>query len=287
MFFLPFSAFLLSLTLLFLFFFFFFIIAYHNLLSGKDGSKEVVSSSFKVGKLNLVDLAGSERVRISGATGSRLEESKHINQSLSALGNVIAALTHNAKGRRSHVPYRDSKLTRILGDSLGGNCKTTMMAMISPAATSFLESLSTLKFANRAKNIKNAPKINEDLDEKALLRRYEKELKKLRSELNTKHQIVVDKRKLIELEDQRKKAEHDKMQALSNMERLSHSLEQEKELKKKLQLRIQEMSSQLLVGGSAIQDTPAFKVSFLAQPTFFFPFQWPSFFFAWKQTRFF
>ncbi len=84
-----------------------------------------------MGKLNLVDLAGSERVRLTGATGQRLEESKKINQSLSALGNVIAALT-DPRGRQ-HIPYRDSKLTRILEDSLGGNCKTTMMAMISPA----------------------------------------------------------------------------------------------------------------------------------------------------------
>lgn len=118
-----------------------------------------VRQSFKVGKLNLVDLAGSERVRLTGATGQRLEESKKINQvsvvgwcfadavqfcphttptlvppalqSLSALGNVIAALT-DPRGRQ-HIPYRDSKLTRILEDSLGGNCKTTMMAMISPA----------------------------------------------------------------------------------------------------------------------------------------------------------
>jgi hypothetical protein len=90
-----------------------------------------VRQSFKVGKLNLVDLAGSERVRLTGATGQRLEETKKINQSLSALGNVIAALT-DPRGRQ-HIPYRDSKLTRILEDSLGGNCKTTMMAMISPA----------------------------------------------------------------------------------------------------------------------------------------------------------
>ena len=84
----------------------------------------------KVGKLNLVDLAGSERVRVTGATGQLLEEAKKINQSLSCLGNVIAALT-DSKGR-AHIPYRDSKLTRLLEDSLGGNCKTTMMAMISP-----------------------------------------------------------------------------------------------------------------------------------------------------------
>jgi hypothetical protein len=129
-----------------------------------------VKQSFRVGKLNLVDLAGSERVRLSGATGQRLEESKQINRSLSALGNVIAALT-DAKGRQ-HIPYRDSKLTRMLEDSLGGNCKTTMMAMISPAIEAMVESLSTLKFANRAKNIKNEARINEDLDQKSLLRKY-------------------------------------------------------------------------------------------------------------------
>ena len=99
----------------------------------------------QVGKLNLVDLAGSERVRLSGATGQRLEESKQINRSLSALGNVISALT-DSKGRQ-HIPYRDSKLTRMLEDSLGGNCKTTMMAMISPALEAMVETLSTLKVA--------------------------------------------------------------------------------------------------------------------------------------------
>lgn len=112
--------------------------------------------------MNLVDLAGSERVRVTGATGKRLEESKKINQSLSALGNVIAALTDPKQ--RTHIPYRDSKLTRLLEDSLGGNCKTTMMAMISPSNEAFAESLSTLKFATRAKKIKNEAHINEDVD---------------------------------------------------------------------------------------------------------------------------
>ena len=85
----------------------------------------------KVGKLNLVDLAGSERINVTGAQGKRLEECKKINMSLAALGNVIAALTDPKL--RNHIPYRDSKLTRLLEDSLGGNCKTTMMAMISPS----------------------------------------------------------------------------------------------------------------------------------------------------------
>jgi kinesin family protein 3/17 len=92
-----------------------------------------------VGKLNLVDLAGSERARITGATGVRLEECKKINQSLSSLGNVISALTET--GNRLHIPYRDSKITRILEDSLGGNCKTTFMAMVSPAVDAIQESV--------------------------------------------------------------------------------------------------------------------------------------------------
>ncbi len=228
--------------------------------------------TFKVGKLNLVDLAGSERVRISGASGRRLEESKHINQSLAALGNVIAALTERGHKPRSHVPYRDSKLTRILEDSLGGNCKTTMMAMMSPASEAFLESLSTLKFANRAKNIKNEARVNEDLDEKALLRRYEQELKKLRHELQTRSRNVVDKRKLIEVEEQRRRAEQDKLAALNDLEQLSRDLLQEKSAKKKLEERIKEMSSQLLVGGTpggAVQvtDTPAFKLALAQEQT--------------------
>ena len=129
----------------------------------------------KVGRLNLVDLAGSERTRVTGATGKQLEESKKINKSLSALGNVINALT-DPKGR-THIPYRDSKLTRLLENSLGGNCKTTMIATISPAQCSFNESLSTLNFAKRAKNIKNRPIINEDIDHNALIHQYETELK--------------------------------------------------------------------------------------------------------------
>ena len=123
------------------------------------------SKKIKVGKLNLVDLAGSERVRITGAIGVRLEECKKINQSLSCLGNVIASLTDfKRKNPLSHIPYRDSKLTRILEDSLGGNCKTTFMGMISPSIDAFYESLSSLKFANRAKNIKNIAIVNEDVD---------------------------------------------------------------------------------------------------------------------------
>lgn len=231
-------------------------------MEGAAGQGGRGRQTFRVGKLNLVDLAGSERVRLSGAVGQRLNETKKINKSLSALGNVIAALTE--KKTRGHIPYRDSKLTRILEDSLGGNCKTTMMAMISPALMSFNESLSTLKFANRAKNIKNRATINEDLDEKTLLRRYEKELKRLRHELQTRNRNVVDKRKLIEVEEQRRRAEEDKMQALMNMERLTKSLMSEKEAKKRLEEKIRQMNEQLLIGGfsgGAVKETQAFKTA--------------------------
>eukprot|EP01138_Halocafeteria_seosinensis_P014292 gb/GECG01014592.1/.p1 GENE.gb/GECG01014592.1/~~gb/GECG01014592.1/.p1 ORF type:complete len:994 (+),score=180.45 gb/GECG01014592.1/:1-2982(+) len=219
-----------------------------------------VRQCFKVGKLNLVDLAGSERVRLTGATGQRLEESKKINQSLSALGNVIAALT-DTRGRQ-HIPYRDSKLTRILEDSLGGNCKTTMMAMISPALEAFVESLSTLKFANRAKNIKNEARVNEDLDQKSLLRRYERELKRLRTELDQRSRTVVDKRRLLELDEQRRRAEQDKMAAIQALERRSEEFMKEKEDKRQLEERINLLQGQVLVGGTEgknVQDTPAFR----------------------------
>lgn len=100
----------------------------------------------RAGKLNLVDLAGSERQAKTGATGDRLKEATKINLSLSALGNVIAALVD---GKSSHVPYRDSKLTRLLQDSLGGNARTVMVANIGPAEYNYEETITTLRYANR------------------------------------------------------------------------------------------------------------------------------------------
>lgn len=114
---------------------------------------------FKQGKLNLVDLAGSERQSKTQATGDRLKEANAINLSLSALGNVISALVD---GKSKHIPYRSSKLTRLLQDSLGGNAKTVMVAAISPADYNYDETITTLRYASRAKNIKNKPKVNED-----------------------------------------------------------------------------------------------------------------------------
>ncbi|KAI5300318.1 hypothetical protein KEM56_002548 [Ascosphaera pollenicola] len=133
--------------------------------------KNLETGSAKSGQLFLVDLAGSEKVGKTGASGQTLEEAKKINKSLSALGMVINALTD---GRSSHVPYRDSKLTRILQESLGGNSRTTLIINCSPSSYNDAETVSTLRFGVRAKAIKNKAKINAELSPtelKSLLRK--------------------------------------------------------------------------------------------------------------------
>ena len=136
-----------------------------------------------------------------------------------------------------------------------------MIAMISPSYDSFNESLSTLKFATRAKKVKNEAKINEDMDNKALLRKYELELKKLRALLETKQQNVVDKGVLLNMEQQKKRLEEDRQAAITALELRSQEFEREKEEKKKLEAKIKALMSQVLVGGQAIEDTPQFQTA--------------------------
>ncbi|KAK3056549.1 hypothetical protein LTR09_002342 [Extremus antarcticus] len=143
----------------------------HSIFVIEVMQKNLESGSARSGRLFLVDLAGSEKVGKTGASGQTLEEAKKINKSLSSLGNVINALTD---GKSSHVPYRDSKLTRILQESLGGNSRTTLIINCSPSSYNDAETLSTLRFGERAKTIKQKAKINEELSPaqlKALLRK--------------------------------------------------------------------------------------------------------------------
>ncbi|XP_076324558.1 kinesin-like protein KIF28 isoform X2 [Tachypleus tridentatus] len=137
----------------------------------------------KTSVVNLVDLAGSERVASTGATGDRLKEGAAINQSLSCLGNCIHALAEKSSGKNTRVPYRDSVLTRLLMNALGGNSKTIMIAAISPADINYEETLSTLRYADRAKQIKTVATINEDPTEK-LIRELREENEKLKKALD-------------------------------------------------------------------------------------------------------
>ncbi|XP_068214195.1 kinesin-like protein KIF21A isoform X3 [Palaemon carinicauda] len=147
-------------------------------LQDPENPEEVPEFETLTAKFHFVDLAGSERLKRTGATGERAREGISINCGLLALGNVISALGDVSK-RASHVPYRDSKLTRLLQDSLGGNSRTLMIACVSPSDTDFMETLNTLKYANRARNIKNKVTVNQDKSSKAiaLLRQEIQQLK--------------------------------------------------------------------------------------------------------------
>uniref|UniRef100_A0A8C4SH57 Kinesin-like protein n=1 Tax=Erpetoichthys calabaricus TaxID=27687 RepID=A0A8C4SH57_ERPCA len=251
---------------------------------GLDGENHI-----RVGKLNLVDLAGSERQAKTGAQGERLKEATKINLSLSALGNVISALVD---GKSTHVPYRDSKLTRLLQDSLGGNAKTVMVANIGPASYNIEETLTTLRYANRAKNIKNKPRVNEDPKD-ALLREFQEEIARLKAQLERrsgkrrkkarrKHvgeggeefdedededdvddkddsdywreqQDKLEKEKKAILEDHSLVAD-EKQKLLKEKERKMEDLKREREASEMLAAKVKAMESKLLVGGKNIVD---------------------------------
>ncbi|XP_061698063.1 kinesin-like protein KIF3B [Syngnathoides biaculeatus] len=253
---------------------------------GVDGENHI-----RVGKLNLVDLAGSERQTKTGAQGERLKEATKINLSLSALGNVISALVD---GRSSHIPYRDSKLTRLLQDSLGGNARTVMVANIGPASYNVEETLTTLRYSNRAKNIKNKPRVNEDPKD-ALLRKFQEEIARLKAQLEKrtgKKNKRRQKRRAGDcsngdgrdeeseddddedenkgdywreqqenLERERKAIMEDhslvaeeKVQLLKEKERKMEDLKKEQEAGDMLSAKVKAMESKLLVGGKNIVD---------------------------------
>ncbi|XP_035212141.1 kinesin-like protein KIF28P [Stegodyphus dumicola] len=154
------------------------IVGIHLVQKGKKGNGQETAKSSIV---HLVDLAGSERAANTGATGDRLKEGAAINQSLSCLGNCIHALAERAMGKNTRVPFRDSVLTRLLMNALGGNSRTIMIASISPADINYEETLSTLRYADRAKQIKTVAIVNEDPTEKLIreLRQENERLKRM------------------------------------------------------------------------------------------------------------
>ncbi|TKY57917.1 Centromere-associated protein E [Spatholobus suberectus] len=150
-----------------------------------------INDVVRVSVLNLVDLAGSERIAKTGADGVRLKEGKYINKSLMVLGNVINKLSEGSK-QRGHIPYRDSKLTRILQPALGGNAKTSIICTIAPDEIHIEETRGTLQFASRAKRITNCVQVNEILTDAALLKRQQLEIEELRKKLQGSHAEVLE-----------------------------------------------------------------------------------------------
>lgn len=164
----------------------------HAIFSLLLEQRDLTSGTRRFSKFHLVDLAGSERAKRTGAVAGRFKESVSINQGLLALGNVISALGDDKRRIGSagsgsgavHVPYRDSKLTRLLQDSLGGNARTLMIACVSPASVNFEETLNTLKYANRAKNIKNKPIVNDKIVSEEERLRNDEEMLRMREEIS-------------------------------------------------------------------------------------------------------
>ncbi|MFH4975436.1 hypothetical protein AB6A40_002145 [Gnathostoma spinigerum] len=225
------------------------------------------------GKLQLVDLAGSERQSKAGTTGDRLKEASRINLSLSTLGSVISALVDP---KSTHIPYRNSKLTRLLQDSLGGNSKTVMCANIGPASYNYDETVSTLRYSNRAKSIKNIARINEDPKD-ALLKKFQLEIESLRRQLDkdestdsgeeeneendetkkktgnyderiSEMQKIVDEKRN-ELEKQKGLANEEKLRLTSELEIKEIELANARSERQKLVSKLSQLEKKLIVGG--------------------------------------
>ncbi|KAK3761147.1 hypothetical protein RRG08_022551 [Elysia crispata] len=192
-------------------------IVFDQIIKDDSGNETKKSST-----MNLVDLAGSERADSTGATGDRLKEGANINRSLSALGNVISALADQSENKKTVVPYRDSVLTKLLQNALGGNSKTVMIAALSPADINYVETLSTLRYADRAKKIKNQAVINENPLDK-MIRELKEENEKLRKALEAGGVVPSDGRTQMSEEEMKALEEKIRSQLMANQQLIGDS----------------------------------------------------------------
>ncbi|CAL9754688.1 unnamed protein product [Musa acuminata subsp. burmannicoides] len=203
----------------------------------EDGNMVDSCDAVRVSVLNLVDLAGSERAAKTGAEGVRLKEGSHINKSLMTLGTVIKKLSEGAEGQGIHVPYRDSKLTRILQPALGGNANTAIICNITLAQVHADETKSSLQFSSRALRVTNCACVNEILTDAALLRRQRKEIEELRSKLLSSHSEHWEE-EILNLRNTLLQSELEK-------ERIQLELEEEKKAKAHREKRLIEQAQKI------------------------------------------
>uniref|UniRef100_A0A3P9IIN3 Kinesin family member 13A n=1 Tax=Oryzias latipes TaxID=8090 RepID=A0A3P9IIN3_ORYLA len=217
------------------------------------------NSGEKVSKMSLVDLAGSERVSKTGAAGERLKEGSNINKSLTTLGCVISALADQSsgKGKPKFVPYRDSVLTWLLKDNLGGNSKTAMIATVSPAADNYEETLSTLRYADRAKRIVNHAVVNEDPNAR-IIRELREEVEKLRVQLSQ-----AESMKAPELKDRLEESEKLIQEMTVTWE---EKLRKTEEIATERQKQLESMGISLETSGIKVGEDKCFLVNLNADP---------------------
>ncbi|XP_030626800.1 kinesin-like protein KIF13B [Chanos chanos] len=230
------------------------IILTHTLTDLQSGT-----SGEKVSKLSLVDLAGSERAAKTGAAGERLKEGSNINKSLTTLGLVISALADQSAGKNKSkfVPYRDSVLTWLLKDSLGGNSRTAMVATVSPAADNYDETLSTLRYADRAKNIVNHAVINEDPNAR-IIRELREEVEKLKEQLTK-----AESMKAPELKDRLEESEKLIQEMTVTWE---EKLRKTEEIAQERQKQLESLGISLQSSGIRVMEDKCFLVNLNADP---------------------
>ncbi|PIK58720.1 kinesin-like boursin, partial [Apostichopus japonicus] len=208
----------------------------------------------KTGKLNMVDLAGSENIGRSGAVDKRAREAGNINQSLLTLGRVITALVEHAP----HVPYRESKLTRLLQDSLGGRTKTSIIATVSPSSCNVEETLSTLDYAHRAKHITNRPEVNQKLTKKALIKEYTEEIERLRRDLvaaREKNGIYISEENYRAMENQLASQDGSIKDFLEKIAALEEEIRKVNELFDETKAELEERTEQLDLTKNQLDET--------------------------------